>query len=202
MIAREAGVTTSEKLADLVRAGLSASATVAVKLNVPVTVGVPEITPEVPARVSPEGRAPDVTDQAYGATPPLACRTVEYEEPIVPEDTVVVVIAIERGATTSEKVADFVCAGLAESVTVAVKLKVPLTAGVPEMVPLVARLTPAGRLPEVNAQLYGAVPPLACSEFEYAEPVVADGRDDELIVKGVGVADAATTGRDTVVVAD
>jgi hypothetical protein len=46
------------------------------------------------------------------------------------------------------------------------------------------------------------VPPLACRELEYAEPVVADGRDDELIVKGVGVADATTMGRDTVVVAD
>jgi hypothetical protein len=153
MIAREAGATTSEKLADLVRAGLSASATVAVKLNAPVTVGVPEITPDVPARVSPEGRAPDVTDQAYGPMPPLACRTLEYEEPMVPKGTVVVVIPMEGGATTSEKVADFVCAGLAESATVAVKLKVPLTAGLPEMVPLVARLTPAGRLPEVNVQV-------------------------------------------------
>ena len=146
-------MTTNEKLADLVRAGLSASATVTVKLNVPVAVGVPEITPEVVARVSPEGRAPDVIDQAYGAMPPLACRTLEYEEPMVPEGTVVVVIPMEGGATTSEKVADFVCAGLAESATVTVKLKDPLTAGVPEMVPLAARLTPAGRLPEVNAQL-------------------------------------------------
>ncbi len=153
MIAREAGVTTSEKLADFVWAGLSASATVTAKLNVPVTVGVPEIRPAFAARVSPEGRAPDVIDQAYGAMPPVACRTLEYEEPMVPEGTVVVVIAIERGATTSEKVADFVCAGLPESETVAVKLKVPLTAGVPEMVPLVARPMPAGRLPEVNTQV-------------------------------------------------
>jgi len=46
------------------------------------------------------------------------------------------------------------------------------------------------------------VPPPACRELEYGEPVVPDGSDDELIVKGVGVDDAVTTGRDTVVVAD
>jgi hypothetical protein len=46
------------------------------------------------------------------------------------------------------------------------------------------------------------VPPLACRELEYAEPMVPDGSDDELIVNGVGATDAATTGRDTVVVAD
>jgi hypothetical protein len=93
-------------------------------------------------------------DQAYGTMPPLACRTFEYGEPIVPEGTVVVVIAIEGGAMISERVADFVCAGLAESATVAVKLNVPLTAGVPEIVPVVAaRLMPAGRLPAVKAQV-------------------------------------------------
>ena len=47
------------------------------------------------------------------------------------------------------------------------------------------------------------MPPLGCSGVEYAEPIVPEGRDDEMIVKAVGVAGGAvTTGRETVVVAD
>jgi hypothetical protein len=43
-----------------------------------------------------------------------------------------------------------------------VKLKVPLVVGVPDMVPLVAaRVSPAGRLPEVIDQVYAGVPPVA-----------------------------------------
>ncbi len=49
----------------------------------------------------------------------------------------------------------------APSVTVTVKLKLPPAVGVPLRAPLLARLTPAGRLPLVTAKLYGAVPPLA-----------------------------------------
>jgi hypothetical protein len=45
---------------DCVCAGLPLSVTVAVKLDVPVAVGVPEITPVVAARVNPAGRAPEV----------------------------------------------------------------------------------------------------------------------------------------------
>jgi hypothetical protein len=46
-------------------------------------------------------------------------------------------------------VADLDCAGLSASVTVAVKLDVPLVVGVPEITPVtLARLNPAGRLPE------------------------------------------------------
>jgi hypothetical protein len=63
VIARAAGATTIERLADFVCAGFPASATVAVKLNVPVAVGVPEIRPVLEARLSPAGRLPDVMDQ-------------------------------------------------------------------------------------------------------------------------------------------
>jgi hypothetical protein len=49
---------------------------------------------------------------------------------------------------------DFVCAGLPLSLTVTVKLKVPLVFGVPEITPLpAARLSPEGRLPEVTDQV-------------------------------------------------
>lgn len=63
VIAKPTGEITSEKESDLVCAGLPASATVTVKLNVPVAVGVPEMTPVVAARLRPVGRLPEVKDQ-------------------------------------------------------------------------------------------------------------------------------------------
>jgi len=64
----------------------------------------------------------------------------------------VVVCAV---ATTIEVCADCIWAvGVPLSVTVAVKLKVPLAEGVPEIVPeLAARVSPAGRLPAVIDQV-------------------------------------------------
>jgi len=62
VIVREAGATTSEIVADVFWAGLAESATLAVKLNVPAAVGVPEIRPVV-AMVRPAGRLPEVIDQ-------------------------------------------------------------------------------------------------------------------------------------------
>ena len=55
------------------------------------------------------------------------------------------------GAITSERVTDFVWAGEPASVTLAVKVAVPLTVGVPEISPVdVFMLRPAGRLPETK----------------------------------------------------
>jgi hypothetical protein len=72
----------------------------------------------------------------------------------VPPDKLVVVIARAAGATTIERLADFVCAGFPASATVAVKLDVPVAVGVPEISPVLeARLSPAGRLPDVIDQL-------------------------------------------------
>jgi hypothetical protein len=52
-----------ERATDLVCAGLLASVTVAVKAEVPVAVGVPEIKPLFADKVSPAGRLPVVTNQ-------------------------------------------------------------------------------------------------------------------------------------------
>jgi hypothetical protein len=61
------------------------------------------------------------------------------------------VIVRVRGATVSDRVTDLVWAGLAESATAAVKVAVPLAAGVPEIRPVeVFRLRPAGRFPETK----------------------------------------------------
>jgi hypothetical protein len=50
--------------------------------------------------------------------------------------------------------ADFVCTGLLLSVTVTVKVDIPLAVGVPEIVPVVdAKVRPPGRLPEVIDQV-------------------------------------------------
>jgi hypothetical protein len=79
-------------------------------------------------------------------------------------------------------VADLDCAGLSVSVTVAVKLDVPLVVGVPEITPVpLARLNPAGRLPEVIAQVYGAAPPLALRAVEKCVPEVPGGSVDDVI---------------------
>jgi hypothetical protein len=65
----------------------------------------------------------------------------------------VMLSGVEVEPTAIEVFTDWLCAGLLLSVTVAVKLKVPEMVGVPEMVPLLARLRPVGKLPEVMVQL-------------------------------------------------
>jgi hypothetical protein len=56
----------------LVAVDAFASFTCTVKVEVPVFVGVPEITPVELAKVSPAGRLPDDTDQVYDGSPPVA----------------------------------------------------------------------------------------------------------------------------------
>jgi len=80
--------------------------------------------------------------------PPLACRRSAYDEPLAPAGRDEGLKTRGTAATTMERETDLVWAGLAESVTVAVKLAVPLAVGVPEMTPVVGdKLRPAGRAP-------------------------------------------------------
>ena len=58
-----APVTAIEVATDSVCAGLPLSLTIAVKLDVPVVTGAPEIVPVVAASVNPEGRLPEEIDQ-------------------------------------------------------------------------------------------------------------------------------------------
>jgi hypothetical protein len=72
---------------------------------------------------------------------------------LVPEGKDEVVIVSELPVTTSVIAADFVCTGFPLSLTVAVKLDVPLVAGIPEIIPVLgARVNPVGRLPDVIDQ--------------------------------------------------
>ena len=69
--------------------------------------------------------------------------------------------AIERA-----RVAVVLWAGEPASWTVTPILKLPLVVGVPETRPFDARVSPAGRAPEVIDHVYGEVPPASCSAFE------------------------------------
>jgi hypothetical protein len=72
----EAAATT--KVKDLVAVAATASVTRMVKVELPVTVGVPEITPVEELRERPVGNVPTVTVQLpYGAVPPVAVMVVE-----------------------------------------------------------------------------------------------------------------------------
>jgi hypothetical protein len=72
----------------------------------------------------------------------------------VAEGKEVVVTRSAGAATTSESRTDWDCVGFDASATAAVNLKVPLAVGVPEMSPVaLARLSPAGSVPEVIDQL-------------------------------------------------
>lgn len=86
--------------------------------------------------------------------PPVAVMGLEYPVPTVPAGRVALMVNDgEVAATTIERLTDLVCAGLPASVTVAVKLVVPVAVGVPEIRPVAeARLSPAGRLPVVTDQ--------------------------------------------------
>jgi hypothetical protein len=78
----------------------------------------------------------------------------------------------------------------APSLTVTLKLKGLPTAvvGVPEMTPLVgSRLRPGGGVPEVTIQLlYGGVPVVAASVWEYGTPTVPPG-SEEVVMLGAAV---------------
>ena len=70
------------------------------------------------------------------------------------------------------------------SLTWTVKLLVPEVVGVPEIVPPVERVNPAGRVPDTTDHLYGGVPPVAASVALYATFCVPFGSDVVVIEGG------------------
>ena len=75
----------------------------------------------------------------------------------------------------------FVIFPLALSVTFTVKLLVPAVPGVPEIVPPVDKVNPAGSVPTDTDHEYGGTPPEAPSVCEYPVPAVPAGSDDVVI---------------------
>jgi hypothetical protein len=163
------------------------SVTFTVNANEPDAVDVPEIVP-VADRVKPAGNAPELMLQLYGVVPPDEASVVEYPVPTWPDGTEVLVICTAVTAAATVRESDFVavCAvGVVESVTFAVKLNEPDAVGVPEIVPALDKVRPAGRAPELMLQLYGAVPPLAANVAEYTVPSWPETTEAVVICTGV-----------------
>ena len=159
----------------------------AVNDTVPNVVGVPLICPVELFSVRPTGREPEVIAQVYGVVPPLACSAVEYAVPVVPPGSDVVMTIGGGAATVMLKV--LVPVLLAASFTCTVNDTVPAVVGVPEITPVDAtKFNPAGNVPALTLQLYGVVPPLACSVVEYAVPAGPPGNDVVVTVGGCGAA--------------
>ena len=81
------------------------------------------------------------------------------------------------------RLSDALAVWLAESVALTVILLVTAADGVPEMIPPVLRLSPAGNVPAVNAKVYAPVPPAVASVELYVLPTVPAGNDVVVIVK-------------------
>jgi hypothetical protein len=153
VIVNVAGVvlTVIDSFADAVCAGDPLSFTVTLNVAVPFVVGVPEITPPLDID-NPAGRLPDAIDHVYPGVPPLALSAVLYELPLFAAPRLVDVIVNVAGValTVIDSCAETVCTGDPLSVTLTVKVEVPLTVGDPEITPALDSDNPTGRLPEAS----------------------------------------------------
>jgi hypothetical protein len=155
------------------------------------------MTPLEGSSVSPGGKAPAETVQAYGVVPPTAVSALEYATPTCPSGIQLVDSCKVPCVIVNDRVAVLICAGLPESVTLKLS-EAPATAavGVPVMAPVaVFSDNPAGNVPLVSDQVYGVVPPDAVSVAEYAAPTSPFGSDVLVMVSVleamVSVIDAA-----------
>jgi hypothetical protein len=122
-MARGAGLTVMLICFVAVSAGLPESATWTVKVDVPVAVGVPEITPLL-LRLKPLGSVPEAKLHVRAPAPPLACRVTEYAAPTVPAVRGEVVATVGGGVPITLTDTDFVASATEVAVTVAVWLAV------------------------------------------------------------------------------
>jgi hypothetical protein len=153
-----------------------------VKVLDPAAVGVPEMV--APVSVSPAGKVPLARDHVYGEVPPDAASDCEYAVPTTPlgnDDVETVSVA---GVIVI--VSDAVAVLDALSVARTVKVLDPAAVGAPAMVPPVS-VNPAGKVPLASDQVYGAVPPDAASDCEYAVPTTPLGNDDVETVSVAGL---------------
>jgi len=126
------------------------SAAFAVKLAVPVAVGVPLMTPPA-LMASPAGRLPAESDHVSAPVPPVAANVWLYATFIVSAGRLAVV-TVTAALITMESA--FVPVAPTLSVTFAVKLDIPDAVGVPLITPVPdARDSPVGRLPERTAHV-------------------------------------------------
>ncbi len=101
-----------------------------------------------------------------------------------------VVVTFSGGALTAMLRLAVVVAfvGVCESVRVTVKVEVPVNVpvGVPKITPALLKLKPAGKLPAVLLHLYDGTPPLPCSVWLYAVPIVPAGKGAGVMVNAGG----------------
>jgi hypothetical protein len=117
--------------------------------------------------------------QAYGIVPPVACSVPEYAVPIVPPPNDELEMPSAAGVPEIAMLNVLAEASLAGSSTCTVNDAVPDAVGAPEITPVeAARFRPGGSEPEMMLQVYGVVPPVACSVAEYAVPIVPPASDE------------------------
>jgi hypothetical protein len=130
-------------------------AALTVKVDVPFTIGVPEITPVVGARLNPTGNAPLSRLHVMGVVPVAVsvCLYVLSSSP--PGNVAMVIVGATGGAIVMEN-----CFVLYPPVFVAltVNVDVPSAVGLPEIAPLPARLKPSGNAPLSRLHVMGVVP--------------------------------------------
>ena len=126
----------------------------ALKLNVPIAVGVPEIAPVVAFRFKPLGSVPLAIDQVIGIVPVTPSIWL-YDWPTIPPGRVRVVIIGISVITILKLLVVFP----EELVALIVKLNVPSTVGVPEIAPVAPFIfKPVGSVPLAIDQVIGVVP--------------------------------------------
>jgi phosphohistidine swiveling domain-containing protein len=142
-----------------------------VKVDVPAVVGVPEITPVVPARLKPAGNVVPPSRLHVGAVP-VATRVWLYGVCTSPfaNASVVIAGATGAGAIVMDKA---LVAFPAALVALTVKVDIPCVVGVPEITPVVpARSKPTGNVvPPSRLHVMGASP-VAVSVWLYAVSAV------------------------------
>jgi hypothetical protein len=128
-------------------------------------------------RLRPTGNEPDTIFQEYGVTPPEALSMESYAISTVPFGRELVPMTTPFfGFTVNEKACSAVWGDAEESTTWSVKLNCPDAVAVPVMPPLLASVRPEGRDPEITENLYGEVPPVACTDAVYETPTAAVGK--------------------------
>ena len=98
-----------------------------------------------------------------GSVPPLVLIGALYGTPTIPLGSAVVVM--NRVLTAIVRVCVAVWAGVEESVTIAVNVKLPAPEGVPLRIALLLKTKPGGSAPLVTVALYGCVPPVTGSSW-------------------------------------
>jgi hypothetical protein len=97
------------------------------------------------------------------------------------------VVVTKRPETVTVKLAATFCAGIEESLSFTMKVKVPSAVGVPEITPVeVLRERPGGSDPPATDQMYGVSPPVAIRVAEYPTPMEALGSEVVVIERGRG----------------